>query len=183
MSEITFYDLPSRDPCRCWSLNPWKSVYSSLSFTHSYFLWDGHTVRTIRRAIPLTSNPSARLLLNFKNIPYRTHWLEYPDIASAFESLNVKPNPSSAPTPYSIPAITLPDGKTHIMDSMNIAEHLDQTHPSPPIHLNDPITEKTVNAVTELFNSIRPIIIPRVRKSRPPIPMDRIPTYTSRLDN
>lgn len=25
-NEIILYDLPSKDPCRCWSLNPWKST-------------------------------------------------------------------------------------------------------------------------------------------------------------
>ena len=24
MSDVILYDIPSRDPCRCWSLNPWK---------------------------------------------------------------------------------------------------------------------------------------------------------------
>jgi len=25
MANIILYDLPSKDPCGCWSLNPWKT--------------------------------------------------------------------------------------------------------------------------------------------------------------
>lgn len=25
--EITLFDLPSKEPCASWSLNPWKSKY------------------------------------------------------------------------------------------------------------------------------------------------------------
>lgn len=25
MIKVTLYDLPSKDPCRTWSLNPWKT--------------------------------------------------------------------------------------------------------------------------------------------------------------
>lgn len=27
MAKVTLYDLPSKDPCTCWSLNPWKSMF------------------------------------------------------------------------------------------------------------------------------------------------------------
>lgn len=117
-----------------------------------------------RKQPTLTTSTPARSLLNFKNIPYRTQWVEYPDIAPLFESLNVTPNPSGAPTPYSSPAITLPDGKTHIMDSLNIARYLDEHYPDPPAYVSDPMTERIFNAVTDLFTSIRPILIPRVRE-------------------
>lgn len=23
--QVVLYDLPSREPCKCWSLNPWKT--------------------------------------------------------------------------------------------------------------------------------------------------------------
>lgn len=25
MAKVTLYDLPSRDPCSTWSMNPWKT--------------------------------------------------------------------------------------------------------------------------------------------------------------
>lgn len=28
--QITLFDLPSRAPCKCWSLNPWKSKHKTL---------------------------------------------------------------------------------------------------------------------------------------------------------
>ena len=109
-------------------------------------------------------HPPARALLNFKNIDYTTTWVEYPDIAPLFEKLGVQPNPPSAVTPYAIPAVTLADGKTHIMDSQAIATRLEQDHPDPPAHVSDPITEEATTATMNLFAPLRAVLVPRVRK-------------------
>lgn len=54
-------------------------------------------------------NPwKTRLVLNLKNIPFKTHWIEYPDIAPTFKSYNIPPNPQG--TPYS----PFPPSPSHI---------------------------------------------------------------------
>lgn len=60
--QIVLFDLASRPPRSTWSLNPWKSDTPPL---------DQNT-----QADKLT----ARLLLNYKGLNYRTEWLEYPEI-------------------------------------------------------------------------------------------------------
>ena len=84
MSDKTtiFYDLPSKGHCACWSYNPWKSK------------WRGPVNFTPLSASPADSatlfdGALARLALNYKNIDYKTEWLEYPDIAPTLKDLSV----------------------------------------------------------------------------------------------
>ena len=70
-NEIILYDLPSKDPCKSWSLNPWKT----------------------------------RLVLNYKGLPYKTEWTEYPDLASKFSSLGVPKNTAEGVPPYTSPCV------------------------------------------------------------------------------
>jgi hypothetical protein len=88
---VVLYDIPSREPCSAWSLNPWKSK----------------SIPQLVPTIPLMSSPrscipfrlksltsmvkqTARLVLNYKNIPYRTEWVEYPDLAPTLSKLVAK---------------------------------------------------------------------------------------------
>ncbi|TFY51248.1 hypothetical protein EVJ58_g10669 [Rhodofomes roseus] len=86
----------------------------------------------------LSAGPwKTRFALNYKGIPYRTQWVEYPDIAPLLSALGVKPNPSSSSGPIPVPAYTLPaiyDPRTQrtIMDSYQIAIYLDETYPETP---------------------------------------------------
>ncbi|KAH9832522.1 uncharacterized protein C8Q71DRAFT_776835 [Rhodofomes roseus] len=77
-----------------------------------------------------------RLALNHKGIPYRTEWVEYPDIAPLLSAVKVEPNPpSSGPIPvqaYTLPAIYDPRTQKTIMDSYKIALYLDETYPDTP---------------------------------------------------
>ncbi|KAL8900045.1 MAG: hypothetical protein Q9207_005883 [Kuettlingeria erythrocarpa] len=87
-------------------------------------------------------NPlKTRLILNYKNLPYRTHWLEFPDIAPHFESLVISPNAQGKP--YTVPAIHFPSTDAHpvdeyIMGSEAIAAALEKAYPDPPLHLDAP---------------------------------------------
>ena len=82
-------------------------------------------------SLQLHSHFDSRYLLNIKGLPYRTQWVELPDIADLLQSLGVSPNPAS-PFPYSLPAIYDPRTKRTIMDSASIAKYLDDEHPGGP---------------------------------------------------
>jgi len=89
-------------------------------------------------------NPwKTRLALNFKNIDYKTEWIEYPDIASRL-SPHVPPNPktdSPSWAAYTIPAVQFPDS-TYMMESQAIAQRLEKDHPTPSLHLDSPLLPK-----------------------------------------
>jgi hypothetical protein len=76
--------------------------------------------------------------LNFKGLPFKTEWLEYPDIKPTLIKLGVAPSstlPDGSPF-YTLPVISDPnkvtaDGKPTIVgDSQVIAEYLDKQYPS-----------------------------------------------------
>ncbi|KAG6811460.1 hypothetical protein H0H92_007283 [Tricholoma furcatifolium] len=76
----------------------------------------------------------ARYSLNFKGIPYKTVWVEYPDIETLAKKLGVPPTskrPDGTPL-YTIPMIHDPSTNTVVADSFAIAEYLDKTYPDTP---------------------------------------------------
>lgn len=84
-----------------------------------------------------------RFCLNYKGLPYKTEWVEYPDIASVYAKYNT-PAPSTDEDGhpfYSLPAI-LDDDKngspTMIAGSLNIAKYLDETYPDTPLIFPEP---------------------------------------------
>ncbi|KAH4075478.1 hypothetical protein HBH92_042280 [Parastagonospora nodorum] len=107
-----------------------------------------------------------RMVLNFKQIPYTTSWIEYPDLAPQLSSLGIPPNDRSAPdykTDYAIPTITMPDG-THMMDSWPIAHKLEEIHPSPSLRLDDPIVLKVRDQIANIMKPLTGFVIPKVPK-------------------
>ncbi|KAF5990155.1 acyl-CoA oxidase [Fusarium bulbicola] len=70
-----------------------------------------------------------RLMLNYKGIPYKTIFLEFPDIEPRLKEL-------SGSARYTVPTIHhVPTGK-YIMNSPAIAEFLESTYPNPPLLLS-----------------------------------------------
>lgn len=72
--------------------------------------------------------------LIFKGLPYKTEWVEYPDIEPTLKRLGapptgIKPDGSDA---YTLPAIYDDSTKVYISDSWKIAEYLDETYPDTP---------------------------------------------------
>ena len=147
MSEVILYDIPTKDPRRCWSYNPWKSSL------YPRALIAAESLRNADRCL------TARLALNLKGIPYKTEWLEYPDIAPTLKSFGVPPNEPPA-RDYSSPAICI-SGK-YIMDSRKIADALEKEYPSPSLHLDSPILKKVEELVPECIGTLLPVILPRV---------------------
>jgi len=81
-----------------------------------------------------------RYVLNYKQIPYATKWIEYPDIAPHFKSIGM---PSSGKNPrtggedaYTCPSVEIPgDGDKPLLltDSFKITEYLDKHYPDHPL--------------------------------------------------
>lgn len=75
-----------------------------------------------------------RYCLNIKGIPYRTVWVEAPDIRPISERVGAAPtsrNPDGTPL-YTVPMIYDPNTHTAVSDSATIAQYLDKTYPSTP---------------------------------------------------
>jgi glutathione S-transferase len=74
----------------------------------------------------------SRLLLNLKNIPYRTEWISYPDIEGTFKTIGIEPTTkrTDGRDLYTCPAIIDPTSPqpTRIADSTYIAEYLDSAY-------------------------------------------------------
>lgn len=86
---------------------------------------------------PLGSlNDQCRLVLNYKNIPYRTEWVGYPDIEPTFQKLDLPPwKMKKDGTPlYTVPAIidyiADPIAGRQAAESTKIAHYLDETYSS-----------------------------------------------------
>ncbi|KAH9480873.1 Glutathione S-transferase-like protein ustS [Psilocybe cubensis] len=77
----------------------------------------------------------ARFSLNYKGIPYTTHWIEFPDIEPTFKKLGVPPSstqPDGSPY-YTVPTIYDPSTGVYVSDSILIADYLDKTYPDKPL--------------------------------------------------
>jgi len=76
----------------------------------------------------------ARFALNFKGVPYKTEWVEYPDIESHNIKLGIEPTSKKADgrPHYTLPAIHDPSTGVYIAESLKIAEYLDKTYPDTP---------------------------------------------------
>ncbi|GLB34463.1 putative glutathione S-transferase, N-terminal domain [Lyophyllum shimeji] len=79
-------------------------------------------------------NPcKTRYCLNYKGLPYKTVWVEYPDIEPLSKKIGALPTDVTNGKPYySLPAIYDPNTKTVLAESALIAEYLDATYPDTP---------------------------------------------------
>ncbi|KAL7945042.1 hypothetical protein V8C42DRAFT_324397 [Trichoderma barbatum] len=122
--QITLFDLPSKEPCSSWSLNPWKT----------------------------------RLILNYKDLDYKTEWLNYPEIAPRLKP-HIAPNETGRA--FSIPTIQFPDG-TYVMESRKIAEAIEQKHPSPSVYLDSPAVKRIESLVLNTIKPIYPLLMYKI---------------------
>ncbi|KAK2599876.1 hypothetical protein N8I77_011596 [Diaporthe amygdali] len=75
-----------------------------------------------------------RLMLNYKQVPYRTVFLEFPDIEPTLKGLGLVPG-DGAKDKYTVPAIHHVPTDKYIMDSAPISRFLETTYPDPPVPL------------------------------------------------
>jgi len=81
-------------------------------------------------------NPAKpRFVLSYKNLPFETVWVEFPDIATKMKEIGASPNkgPLDNSDLYTVPVLSDPNTGTLITDSWLIAEYLDKTYPEKPI--------------------------------------------------
>ena len=76
------------------------------------------------------SNLTCRYTLNIKGIPYKTVWVEYPDIAPLCQKVDIPKSDPLAKAPFTLPAIYDPNTKTAVSDSGAIVRYLDRTYPN-----------------------------------------------------
>ncbi|VTT80926.1 unnamed protein product [Fusarium fujikuroi] len=129
-NKITFFDIPSKSPQVCWSMNTWRRF-------------------------------TARLLLNYKGLDYKTEWLEYPEIKERL-SKHVSPNERGAP--FTCPAVQMPDG-SYIMDSYKIVDVIEEKYPEPSVHLNNPMQDRLRASMIKFMTEMVPIYVPGVAKN------------------
>ncbi|KAF8810233.1 hypothetical protein BYT27DRAFT_7222021 [Phlegmacium glaucopus] len=109
----------------------------------------------------------ARIVLNYKGIPYRTEWVEYPDIAPLSKKLGINPtgqNDDGSPA-YTLPAIHDPSTGAYVSDSFAIAEYLEKTYPdTPSVFPNDTIgLQKSFGmSFGQNVSAVWPFILPSV---------------------
>ncbi|KAK0203263.1 hypothetical protein DFS33DRAFT_976958 [Desarmillaria ectypa] len=109
----------------------------------------------------------ARYALNFKGIPYRTEWIEFPDIEALYKRLGVSASatkPDGVTPYYSLPLIHDLSTDAIISESAAIAEYLDATYPDTP-RLFPPGTRAlhaafTVAFEAQLLKAITPLLVP-----------------------
>ncbi|THU85869.1 hypothetical protein K435DRAFT_731956, partial [Dendrothele bispora CBS 962.96] len=76
-----------------------------------------------------------RYSLNFKGIPFKTVWVEYPDIEKTLKDLGIAAcatKPDGKTPHYTLPAIYDPVTKTGLTESFAIARYLDEKYPDKP---------------------------------------------------
>ena len=75
-----------------------------------------------------------RFALNIKKLPYKTSWLEYPDIEPLAKKIGAEPTDIFPDGPYySVPIIHDPSTSSVVADSFKIVQYLDKTYPDTPI--------------------------------------------------
>ncbi|KAK6373701.1 hypothetical protein LTS17_008194 [Exophiala oligosperma] len=103
----------------------------------------------------------ARLVLNYKKIPYETEWTEYPDLRVKLGRTGLAPN--EAGPAYTSPAVRLPDG-SYLQGSRAVAEKLEHLYPQPSLNFDLPDQAHIEELVVKFTNTIRPIFTPLVPK-------------------
>lgn len=101
-----------------------------------------------------------RLMLNYKNVPYKTIFLEFPDIEPTFKELGL--SPAQAGTKYTVPVIQYVPTGAYIMDSKPISEFIEATYPSPAVTLaSEHGRQIEAQARGALASTFRKSIMPR----------------------
>lgn len=107
-----------------------------------------------------------RFVLNYKKLPYKTVYLEFPDIEPEFKKLGIPPTGAPGHPPYTCPSIIDHSNNTPMTDSYAIAEYLDRTYPDTP-KVFPPGTEALQAA---FYAQIMPVIFPIIRFLLPNVP-------------
>ncbi|CAG5166061.1 uncharacterized protein ALTATR162_LOCUS6878 [Alternaria atra] len=103
-----------------------------------------------------------RLMLNYKRLPYKTTFLEFPDIEPALKRLGVHPAESSAVNKYIVPVIHHAPTNTYVMDSISIAQFLESTYPDLPVPLTSELGREIESKARTVIGPVfRVAVMPR----------------------
>ncbi|KAJ5620761.1 hypothetical protein N7510_004745 [Penicillium lagena] len=101
-----------------------------------------------------------RLMLNYKHVPYKTIFLEFPDIEPTLKGLGVEP--SKPAIKYTVPTILHVPSNTYMMDSVPISQFIESTYPDPPVPLTSELGhEIETKARTVISPAFRNSVLPR----------------------
>ncbi|KAK4206776.1 thioredoxin-like protein [Rhypophila decipiens] len=118
-----------------------------------------------RKTTPWSFNPwKTRFILNYKGIPHKTEWVEYPNIRGRLEG-HVPPG-ADEDAPYTVPTIKFPDG-TYLMDSRAISVKLEELYPNPLLPgINHPSYNKVITIMRKIVNDgFLAVFLPLVPKN------------------
>ncbi|KAJ5726305.1 uncharacterized protein N7483_007662 [Penicillium malachiteum] len=104
-----------------------------------------------------------RMILNYKKIPHRTIFIEFPDIEPTMKALGL-PLPESE-TKYTVPAIQHVPSNTYMMGSDPISEFLESNCPEPALNMVSELgTKIQTEARTVAWSTFRNSVMPREYK-------------------
>jgi len=124
---ITLYDIPSANPTNAWSPNTFKARLAVDA------LYDTFTIHSTIYDEMLTFI-SNRTALVFKGVPFKTEWVEYPDIEGKMKGIGAAATGTwkDGRPQYTLPVIKDDATGKIVSDSLAIAKYLDATYPSHP---------------------------------------------------
>ncbi|KAL0959056.1 hypothetical protein HGRIS_014356 [Hohenbuehelia grisea] len=109
-----------------------------------------------------------RFILNYKRLPYRTIWVEFPDVENTLRAIGAPPSttrPDGRPV-YTLPVIVDPmrsSRPTILANTNNIAEYLETAYPARPVFPDGSRAVQTlfVHWIQEVFaKPLLPIMVP-----------------------
>uniref|UniRef100_A0A093VSS0 Beta-etherase n=1 Tax=Talaromyces marneffei PM1 TaxID=1077442 RepID=A0A093VSS0_TALMA len=105
-----------------------------------------------------------RLMLNYKRIPYKTIFLEFPDIEPTLKEPGLTPGKTTtgSQSKYTVPAIKHVPTNRCIMDSLVIAQFLESIYSEPPVPLTSELGRQIqVKSRSILGKTLSDSIMPR----------------------
>ena len=151
---IILYDIPSTLKIIAWSPNTWKTRCAS----------------TVEQSLPCLFS-GCRFCLNYKGIPYKTQWVDYPDIRDHCMKHGIAPTLKRGEEgpPFTLPAIHDTSTGAYVSDSFAIAEYLEKTFPDTPplfpkntVGLQAAFSTVPGNVLAPLFPLTIPCIFPHL---------------------
>ncbi|OBZ68779.1 hypothetical protein A0H81_11341 [Grifola frondosa] len=113
--------------------------------------------------------------LNYKGLPYKTQWVEYPHIAGLCKEIGAPPTdtyPDGSPA-YTLPAYTTRTRRPAVSESALIARYLDKTYPDTPTLIptaTDALHAAFQTALSTTFTStLMPITLPATNQQLNPV--------------
>ncbi|KAK6082853.1 hypothetical protein SCUP234_04177 [Seiridium cupressi] len=131
MTEITVFDIPSRDPCRSWSLNTWKTRlalhYKGIDYNAEWVEFPD--IEELAKSYGLAPNDTSDPHAHAYTIPI----IRFKDSKS---------------------------GKSeYVMDSRAIAEELERRYPSPSLLLEDPLLPEVEAFMPKVWTPLIPVLM------------------------